>query len=108
LGLVIFFTILLMVILAILQSTSTRDGGILFADSIDDLPVTYIFLQNYLPTIVAVLFTTVWNWIDLDVKRLEPWYRLSQESGASGRDSVLLGYPAEFLPLVPFKSLKRK
>jgi hypothetical protein len=97
-----------MVILAVLQSISTRDGGILFTESIDDLPLSYIFLQNYLPTIVAVLFTIVWNWIDLDVKRLEPWYRLCQGSGASGSDSVLLDYPAEFLPLVPFKSLKRK
>lgn len=97
-----------MVILAILQSKSTRDGGILFTESIDDLPASYIFLQNYLPTIVAVLFTTVWNWIDLDVKRLEPWYRLSQESGAVGSDSVLLDYPAEFLAFVPLRSLKRK
>ncbi|KAL1970743.1 hypothetical protein VTN77DRAFT_2577 [Rasamsonia byssochlamydoides] len=106
--LVISFTIMLMVILAILQSKSTRDGGILFAESIDDMPASYIFLENYLPTIVAVLFITVWNWIDLDVKRLEPWYRLSQESGALGSDSVLLDYPAEFLAFVPLESLKRK
>ncbi|KKA17766.1 hypothetical protein T310_8296, partial [Rasamsonia emersonii CBS 393.64] len=106
--LVISFTITLMVILAVLQSKSTRDGGILFAESIDDLPAGYIFLENYLPTIIAVLFTTVWNWIDLDVKRLEPWYRLSQESGAVGGDSVLLDYPAEFLAFVPLQSLKRK
>jgi hypothetical protein len=100
--------ILLMAILAVLQSKSTQNGGILFANNVNEMPASYVFLENYLPTIVAVLFNTVWSWIDLDVKRLEPWFRLSEESGSRGSDSVLLDYPAEFLPFVPLKSLRNK
>lgn len=97
-----------MVALGVLQRKSDRDGGILFADSVEDMPFSYIFIQNYLPTITAVLYNTICVWIDLDVKRLEPWYNLSQKTGASGENSVLLDYPAEFLPLVPLKSVKNR
>jgi hypothetical protein len=101
-------TILLMTVLVVFQIQSTRNDGIFFANSIDDMPARYIFIENYLPTIVSVLYSLAWSWIDLDVKRLEPWYRLSSEAGAIGADSVLLDYPTEFLPFVPLKSLKRK
>lgn len=104
----ISYTILLMVALAVLQRKSNRDGGILFADSVEDMPFSYIFIQNYLPTIAAVLYNTICVWIDLDIKRLEPWYNLSQKAGANGENSVLLDYPAEFLPLVPLKSMKNR
>jgi len=105
---VIAFTLFLAVILAILQSKSNQDGGILFSESIDSFPAGMTFLYLYLPTIIAVFYTTIWNWIDLDIKRLEPWYQLSKESGAPANESILLQYPVEFLASVPISSMKRR
>lgn len=105
---VIAFTLFLVVILAILQSKSNQDGGILFSESINNFPAGMTFLYLYLPTIIAVFYTTVWNWIDLDIKRLEPWYQLSKESGAPAHESILLQYPVEFLASVPISSMKRR
>lgn len=49
----------------------------------------------------------LWSWVDLDVKRLEPWYQLSSSNGASAYESLLLHYPVDFLAVVPFQSAKR-
>jgi hypothetical protein len=60
----------------------------------------------YFPTIVAVIFSIYWAWIDLETKRMEPYYQLSKEQGALGKDSLLLHYPFDFLPLVPLKAAR--
>ena len=87
---------------------SKRDGGILFASNVNDLPLKHTFAYKYLPTIIAVLYGFLWTWIDVDVRRLEPFYQLSQESGSSGKQSVLLNYPVDFLASVPVKAFKNR
>ena len=57
---------------------------------------------------VAVLYGIGWATVDLDVKRLEPYFQLSKPGGASASDSMLLHYPFDFLPLVPVTAAKRK
>ncbi|EMD86120.1 hypothetical protein COCHEDRAFT_1203266 [Bipolaris maydis C5] len=42
----------------------------------------------------------------LETKRMEPYYQLSKENGALGKDSILLKYPFDFLPLVPIKAAR--
>ncbi|RFU35191.1 hypothetical protein B7463_g1109, partial [Scytalidium lignicola] len=49
-----------------------------------------------------------WSWVDLDVKRLEPWFQLSKQEGASSTDSLLLQYPFDFLPFIPITAFRRK
>jgi hypothetical protein len=49
-----------------------------------------------------------WSWIDLDTKRLEPWFNLSNADGALASDSLLLQYPFEFLAFVPITAARRK
>lgn len=96
-------------LIAILQyflARSQRDGGILFAPKIGNLPSSQHFLYLYLPTILAVIFSMYWAWIDLETKRIEPYYQLSKDGGALGKDSLLLQYPFDFLPLVPVKALR--
>lgn len=105
---VIAFTLFLIVILAILQSKSKQDGGVLFADDIAHFPAGFNFLYLYLPTIIAVFYTTMWNWIDLDVKRVEPWHQLSKGTPSAAAESLLLQYPVEFLASVPISSMKRR
>ncbi|KAI9874731.1 MAG: hypothetical protein M1830_009346 [Pleopsidium flavum] len=72
----ILITIAIVIILGLLLWKTRRDGGILFAQKIDDLPAGYSFAYLYLPTIVAVMYSILWSWIDLDVKRLEPFFQL--------------------------------
>lgn len=98
----------LIAVVQILLQNSDRDNGILFAADINDLPVSKSFSYLYLPTIIAVLYSFLWTWIDLDAKRLEPYYQLSKDSGASGKDSLLLQYPFEFVATVPLKAIKNK
>lgn len=46
--------------------------------------------------------------MDLDVKRLEPWFQLSNPKGATAHDSLLLKYPFDFLPFIPLTAFRRK
>jgi hypothetical protein len=81
---------------------------LIFAPVISALPLRDTFLYLYFPTIVAVLFSIYWAWIDLETKRMEPYYQLSKENGALGKDSLLLQYPFSFLPFVPIRAFKEK
>jgi hypothetical protein len=78
----------------------------MFAPKINDLPLSQTFQFLYLPTVIAVMFSIYWAWIDLEIKRMEPYYQLSKENGALGKDSLLLHYPFDFLPFVPFKACR--
>ncbi|KAI9779104.1 MAG: hypothetical protein M1835_004766 [Candelina submexicana] len=50
----------------------------------------------------------LWSWIDLDAKRLEPYFQLSKPEGASASDSILLHYPFDFIAFVPLKAARRR
>lgn len=87
---------------------SQRDGGVIIADSLEDIALDKSFLYKYLPTIIALIYSVFWSWIDLQVKRLEPYHQLSKSDGAWGKDSLLLSYPFDFLPFVPLSAFKRR
>ena len=107
---VLIFTIAicwaLIVVLEYLLFVSRRDSGLIFAPIINDLPLRRTFLYLYFPTILAVVFSIYWAWIDLETKRMEPYYQLSKKDGALGKDSLLLQYPFSFIPFVPFRALR--
>ncbi|KAL1593815.1 hypothetical protein SLS60_010547, partial [Paraconiothyrium brasiliense] len=96
------------VTLILLLRRSQRDNGIIFAPDINALPLSRTFMYQYFPTILAVIFSIFWAWIDLETKRLEPYYRLSEEKGALGKDSLLLSYPFGFVPMVPVKAFRQR
>jgi hypothetical protein len=96
----------LIITLQLLLMRSNRDGGVIFAPNINDLPLSSSIPYLYLPTIISVLFGFLWTWIDLDIRRLEPYYQLSRENGALGKESILLQYPVDFLASVPIKAVR--
>jgi hypothetical protein len=106
LSLAVFAPLALLVILQLLLNRSQRDNGLIFAPDINALPLSRTFLYQYFPTIIAVIFSMFWSWIDLEVKRLEPYYRLSRPEGALGKDSLLLCYPFSFMPFVPIRAFR--
>ena len=95
-------------VLQYLLAKSEREGGLLFAQSVNNLPLNRSFPYLHLPTIIAVTFSIYWAWIDLDAKRFEPYHQLLKPEGALAKDSILLHYPFDFIPLVPFVALKRR
>jgi hypothetical protein len=96
----------LIAILQLFLLRSQQFGGVIFAQKINDLPLSQTFVFLYLPTVLAVIFSIYWTWIDLEIKRMEPYYQLSKDGGALAKDSLLLHYPFDFLPLVPLKACR--
>jgi hypothetical protein len=98
----------LIAVLQVYLERSNRDTGILFASRIDSLPLAQTFSYLYMPTIVSLILSFIWTWIDLDIKRLQPYVQLSRRHGALGNDSILLHYPFDFVAFVPFAAIRRK
>lgn len=101
-------SLLLLLVVEILTQVSRIKGGLAFYASIDDIPAVVTFAYSYLPTIVATLFSLLWNWIDLDVKRIQPWIEVSKPGGAEAKNSLLIDYTSDFLPIAPFRAAKRR
>lgn len=101
-------SLLIAALLEVLAQKSASNGGLSIVKTADDIPGLVSFAYLYLPTIVAVLYSLAWNWVDLDVKRMQPWLELSKWEGVTGRDSLFLDYPVDFVAFVPFKAAKRK
>jgi hypothetical protein len=97
--------------IAVLQyflTKSLAQGGVIFSYDVSSLPLGQSFVYLYMPTIIAVVFSTFILWIDIDAKRFEPYHQLSKPNGALGKDSLLLRYPFDFMPLVPFFALRNR
>ncbi|CAD0047049.1 unnamed protein product [Aureobasidium pullulans] len=101
-------TISTIIILQSLLYKSQTQGGILFAPSIDELPLSVTFGYRYAPTIIAVIYGFLWSWIDHDTKRMEPYFQLCSPGGASAEEILLLQYPLDFIAFVPFRAARRK
>ncbi|RGP79987.1 hypothetical protein FLONG3_1931 [Fusarium longipes] len=105
---VIALTILLAIAVETLAQRSASQGGLALSPTLEDMPEYARFGYLYVPTIIAVLYSMIWSWIDLDVKRMQPWFELSKRDGATAENSLFLDYQYDFVALVPFKSAKRK
>ncbi|KAI9676013.1 MAG: hypothetical protein M1817_000756 [Caeruleum heppii] len=104
----ILFSIILIVVLQYLSNNSARDGGVVFLDNIDDFPKSLTFCYDYLPTILTVSLGIIWSQVDLDAKRLEPYFQMSNPIGSLGCDSTLLDYTMDYAMFVPFKAAKHR
>ncbi|RSL69436.1 hypothetical protein CEP54_002302 [Fusarium duplospermum] len=105
---VIALTLLLAAAVETIAQRSAAQGGLALSPTLDDLPGYAKFSYLYVPTIIAVLYSMIWSWIDLDVKRMQPWFELSKPKGATAENSLFLDYQYEFVALVPFKAAKQK
>ncbi|KAF6817267.1 hypothetical protein CSOJ01_02449, partial [Colletotrichum sojae] len=76
---------------------SQRNGGLALSASADSFSTFVRFCYLFLPTIVAVIYSLLWSWIDLDVKRIQPWLEMSRPAGATAESSIFLDYPYDFI-----------
>ncbi|KAJ3520604.1 hypothetical protein NM208_g13643 [Fusarium decemcellulare] len=105
---VMALTILLAAAVETIAQRSATQGGLALSPTLDDLPGYAKFGYLYVPTIIAVFYSMIWSWIDLDVKRMQPWFELSKPEGVTAKNSLFLDYPYEFVALVPFQAAKRR
>jgi hypothetical protein len=101
-------TLLLAAIIEVLAQRSQARKGLAQAPTLNEIPQYAIIGYRYVPNIVAVLFSLLWNWIDLDVKRIQPWTELSKPGGATAQNSILLDYPSDFIAVAPVRAAKRR
>ncbi|KOS19649.1 hypothetical protein ESCO_000605 [Escovopsis weberi] len=90
-----------------LAQRSRIHGGLALVSTPDSISQYAMISYLYLPTVLAAIFSLVWNWVDLDVKRMQPWFELSKPGGATAENSLFLDYPYDFVGIVPFKAFKR-
>lgn len=103
-----FITVALIVAIEALHQKSDRDRGLFFANRLGDFTVWETFSYRYLMTVISVVYGMTWALVDLDVKRLEPYFQLASAKGATAANSIMLCYPLEFLAVAPITALGRR
>ncbi|KAI1130427.1 hypothetical protein F5Y10DRAFT_289389 [Nemania abortiva] len=91
-----------------LRQLSNRRHGIQHLDGSNPttLTVGQTVLYSYIPTVTAVIYSTLWSYIDSDTKRLEPYIRM--RSSKSPASILLLDYVFESAFATPVRALKRR
>jgi hypothetical protein len=92
----------------LLAQRSLAHGGLALSPSLEEIPQYAMLSYLYGPNVVAVLYSLLWSWLDLDAKRMQPWFELSKPEGALAEDSLFLDYPFGFVAFVPFKAAKKR
>jgi hypothetical protein len=83
-------------------------NGILRFKSPKDVSTLKYFVWKYLPIMIAVWYGVLWQIVDFEVKRLEPFYQLSKQTGATAAESLNIDYLTFWTLLAPIKALKYK
>ena len=77
LGLIACFSIGSLVSIEILRRISGRNNGLAFYSTTDEISTGMFVAYNYIPTILATVFSILWSIVDLDTKRMEPYTQIS-------------------------------
>lgn len=83
-----------------------KGSGMIPYNEVADIPVSQFFCWKYLPTLVTVAYGVLWQVTDYEVKRLEPYYQLSQPTGNTAEKSLNLDYVTMWSYFVPIKAAK--
>ncbi|PUU76809.1 hypothetical protein B9Z19DRAFT_1129183 [Tuber borchii] len=100
-------TVALIALIEYINKISIEKKALFFPDEAGDFPVGVVFCYQYLPQMIVVALGVGWAAVDLDVKRLEPYFRLSKPEGATASNSIFLHYPFEFIAFVPINAARR-
>lgn len=103
----ILLSILLAVFTELLYRHSAKNGLVTFTRPSDIAGIKY-FAIKFMPTIMAVTYGVLWQMTEFEVKRLEPFYQLSKEQGATAAESLNVDYITSVIFLRPFRSLQRR
>ena len=82
--------------------------GLAQFEKADELSLAAFFTWKYAPIIIFVFYGILWQMSDFEVKRLEPYYQLSQKTGATAGESLNMDYLTFMSWLVPLRALRHK
>ncbi|KAJ4395974.1 hypothetical protein N0V93_000190 [Gnomoniopsis smithogilvyi] len=91
----------------ILYQCSTEEGHLIQFTRPTEIEGIEYFSIKFLPTLLAVIFGVLWEISDFEVKRLEPYFQLSRDNGATGAETLNVDYITSYRFLVPFDALRR-
>ncbi|OAQ62083.1 hypothetical protein VFPPC_07230 [Pochonia chlamydosporia 170] len=101
--------ILLSIALAAMQEILFRkyrkEPLLQFQKPTDVKPGLY-FAVKFAPTLSAVVYGVLWQFIDFEVRRLEAYYQLSKHGGALAAESINVDYVTSFNFFRPFRALR--
>jgi hypothetical protein len=83
-----------------------RKTPIITFRSPDEVEPGLYFAVKFAPTLSAVVYGVLWQFLDFEVRRLEAYYQLSKEGGALAAESINVDYVTSFNFLRPFQALK--
>ncbi|KAF1959497.1 hypothetical protein CC80DRAFT_489628 [Byssothecium circinans] len=83
-------------------------GGLIQFKKAGELSVLAYFTWKYAPVLFLVIYGVLWQITDFEVKRLEPFYQLSKEKGATAAESLNMDYLTFTSWLVPLRALRHK
>ena len=100
-------SLFLLAIVEYLRRRSHGNGGLYSVDDTTEIPSALFVAYNYVPIPIAIIYTTLWLFVDTDVKRLEPYFQMSSPRDVPV-DILLIDYLFEYSFLVPFHAIKRR
>jgi len=103
----LLITVALIALIEYINKISIEEKALFFADEAGHFPVGVVFCYRYLPQMIVVALGIGWAAVDLDVKRLEPYFQLSKPEGATASNSIFLHYPFEFIAFVPINAARK-
>ena len=103
----LLITVALIALIEYINKISIEQKAVFFAEEAGDFPVGVVFCYRYLPQMIVVVLGVGWAAVDLDVKRLEPYFQLSKPEGATASNSIFLHYPFEFIGFVPINAARK-
>ncbi|KAK5954052.1 hypothetical protein OHC33_004623 [Knufia fluminis] len=80
--------------------------ALLAFDTVDDVSTWWFFVWKYLPTMITIGYSVLFSIMDFDIRRLEPYYQLSQPQGARASASLNLDHLTMFQYFVPFNAAR--
>jgi hypothetical protein len=83
-----------------------QESGILAFNKVANISTWDFFAWKYLPTMITIIYAVLFSIMDFDIRRLEPFYQLSQPGGAKAGASLNLENLTMFQYFVPFKALR--
>ncbi|PUU73740.1 hypothetical protein B9Z19DRAFT_511586 [Tuber borchii] len=103
----LLITVALIAFIEYINNVSIEEKALFFAEEAEGFPVGVVFCYRYLPQMIVVVLGVGWAAVDLDVKRLEPYFQLSKPEGATAINSIFLHYPFNFIGFVPINAARK-
>jgi hypothetical protein len=110
----IIILIVISLVLAIVQEwlcqksirLAKKNRGLINFDRVSEVGLLDFIVWKYLPTLVFVIYGVLWQIMDYQTKRLEPYYQLSRPTGSAAAESLNIDYLTMWSNLAHFKAIQ--